>query len=62
MKRKDTKKYPSAPSEEPEDLLTEEEYEGSAPSLDEFKSRRRGPDLRLPLGLLLTLLIMAGVG
>lgn len=62
MKRKDTKKYPSAPSEEPEDLLTEEEYEGSAPSLDEFKSRRRGPDLRFPLGLLLTLLIMAGVG
>ena len=62
MKRKDTNNFPSA---EAEDLLSPEENEAEAavPSFDEeFKSRRRGPDLRLPLGLLVTLLLMGGVG
>ncbi len=62
MKRENTKKRPSVPTEVMDQLLDEEEYEGSAPDLEEFSSRRRGPDLRLPLGLLLTLLIMGGIG
>ena len=66
MKRKDTKHFPSARAEEPVDLLSPEETgEGmeGVPSFEgEFKSRRRGPDLRLPLGLLVTLLLIGGVG
>ena len=66
MKRKDTNKFPSGRREEPVDLLAPEETEAgdqNVPSFDEeFKSRRRGPDLRLPLGLLITLLLMGGVG
>lgn len=66
MKRKDTNQIPSVSAEEPVDLLSPEEA-GEAgedvPSLaEEFKGRRRGPDLRLPLGLLITLLLMGGVG
>ncbi len=56
MKHKKTNKYPSAETEETIDQLDE------APSLDEFQGRRRGPDLRLPLGLVITLLLMGGVG
>ncbi len=62
MKRKDTNKSPSAESEE---LLFREEYdaERDAPSFnEEFKARRKGPDLRLPLGLLITLLLIGGMG
>ena len=63
MKHKDTKELPPLEAEEQDDLLAEEAYEAQdPPSLDEFKGRRRGPDLRLPLGLLITLLIMGGVG
>ena len=62
MKRKNTNKSPSGRR----DLLSPEEPAeemGYAPSFDEeFKSRRTGPDLRLPLGLLITLLLMAGAG
>ena len=47
-------------------LLTAEETEtepADVPSFEEeFSARRRGPDLRLPLGLLVTLLLMGGVG
>ena len=47
-------------------LLSPEESEGApaeVPSFEEeFKGRRRGPDLRLPLGLLITLLLIGGVG
>ena len=59
MKRKDTNKIPS-------DLLLQEEIdeetEGALSFEEEFKGRRRGPDLRLPLGLLLTLVLLGGVG
>ena len=58
MKREKTKKTPSKPM----DLLSAEEVDEvleDAPSLEEeFRGRRRGPDLRLPLGLLITFLIM----
>ena len=62
MKRKDTKKSPSKPVEGEEELLAAEEYDAEAPALEEFQSRRRGPDLRLPLGLLITFLLMGGLG
>ena len=66
MKHKDAKKFPSAEAEEPVDLLSPEESEEvveGVPSFEEeFKTRRRGPDLRLPLGLLITLLLIGGVG
>ena len=65
MKYKDMKKIPSVSAEVPEELLPGEEYEDAeeAPSLaEEFRSRRRGPDLRLPLGLLITFLLMGGLG
>ena len=64
MKHEDTNETPSVLAEAPEELLPGEEYEDEeAPSLaEEFRSRRRGPDLRLPLGLLITLLIMGGLG
>ena len=64
MKHKHSNKNPSVPAKEQEDLLYAEEYEdeAGAPALEEFKSRRRGPDLRLPLGLLVTLLLMGGLG
>ena len=66
MKHTDTIKTPSAEAEETMDLLSQEEYEGeeeNAPSFEEeFNGRRRGPDLRLPLGLFITLLLMGGVG
>ena len=65
MKRKDTKKIPSAQAEEPVDLLSPEESEEGMEDTpffeEEFKGRRRGPDLRLPLGLLVTLLLIGGV-
>ena len=48
------------------DLLSPEEGEGApadVPSFEEeFSGRRGGPDLRLPLGLLITFLLMGGVG
>ena len=48
------------------DLLSPEEVDEAlvdAPSLEEeFRGRRRGPDLRLSLGVLVTLLLMGGVG
>ncbi|MBQ6146739.1 MAG: lamin tail domain-containing protein [Clostridia bacterium] len=62
MKRKDTKKFPSGSVEGEEELLEAKEYEAEAPALEEFQSRRRGPDLRLPLGLLITFLLMGGLG
>ena len=66
MKRKNTNQRPSRRGEEPEDLLSydpeDEEDQAGAPALEEFQSRRRGPDLRLPLGLLITVLLMAAVG
>ena len=66
MKREDTNKRLSPKRPKPVDLLLSEEDEDEpvhAPSLAaEFKSRRRGPDLRLPLGLLLTFLLIGGVG
>ena len=64
MKRKNDNQAPRR-GEEPEDLLMDdgEAEEANAPSLaEEFRSRRRGPDLRLPLGLLITVLLMGGVG
>ena len=64
MKHEDTNETPSVLAEAPEEWRSEDEYEDEeAPSLaEEFGSRRRGPDLRLPLGLLITLLIMGGLG
>ena len=66
MEQKDTKKLPSACAEEPDALLAPEESEEEildVPSFEEeFKGRRKGPDLRLPLGLLITLLLIGGVG
>lgn len=64
MKRKHSNETPSVSAEEMENLLSPEETgtDAGAPALEEFKSRRKGPDLRLPLGLLLTLLIMGGLG
>ncbi len=66
MKHKNASKYPSARSEETVDLLSLEEPEGEAKGVptfeEEFKGRRRGPDLRLPLGLFITLLLIGGVG
>ena len=66
MEQKNRNNYPSAAAEEPANLLSPEEYEEGlvdVPSFDEeFRGRRRGPDLRLPLGLLITLLLMGGVG
>ncbi len=66
MEQKEKNNFPSAWAEEPMDPLTAEEFEEvqeDAPSFEEeFKGRRRGPDLRLPLGLLITLLLMGGVG
>ena len=47
-------------------LLSPEESEGApadVPSFEEeFSGRRRGPDLKLPLGLLITFLLIGGVG
>ena len=64
MKRKHSNETPSVSAEEMENLLSPEETgaDAGAPALEEFKSRRKGPGLRLPLGLLLTLLIMGGLG
>ncbi len=64
MKRKNTKHFPSERQEEQEELLYADEYEQAeeAPSLEEFKARPKGPDLRLPLGLLITVLIIGGLG
>ena len=64
MKHKDTNETPSVFAEDAEELLSGAACadEGSAPTLEEFSSRRRRPDLRLPLGLLITLLLMGGVG
>lgn len=66
MKREDTNKRSAPKRPKSLDLLAPEEDEvdpASVPSLAaEFQSRRRGPDLRLPLGLLITLLLIGGVG
>ena len=66
MKQKKDKPYPSASAEEPVDLLSpeaaEERMEDVPSFAEEFKGRRRGPDLRLPLGFLITLLLMGGLG
>lgn len=65
MEQKNTNTFPSAWAEEPTRLLESEEFEEveEVPSFEEeFKGRRRGPDLRLPLGLLVTLLLIGGVG
>lgn len=59
MEYEDTNKTPSVRPEEP---LGETYEDEEAPVLEEFASRRRRPDLRLPLGLVITLLIMGGLG
>ena len=52
--------------EEPEELLspdeTEEMLDGVPSFEEEFKGRRRGHGLRLPLGFLVTFLLMGGIG
>jgi|GEM_PF-997292 len=65
MKQKETNGQLLPKEEEPVvDLLSaEEEAEAEVPAFDEeFARRRRGPDLRLPLGLLVTLALIGGVG
>ena len=66
MEEKHTDKYTSAWAEDEDDRLSSEDFEEAEEdevSLeDDFQSRRRGPDLRLPLGLLVTLLLLGGVG
>lgn len=66
MKAKQTDKYTSVWAEDEEDRLHAEDFEEAEEdevSLeDDFQSRRRGPDLRLPLGLLVTLLLLGSVG
>jgi hypothetical protein len=65
MEQKDKHNIPADWAEQDEPAYSDEfEEQGEeALSLEEdFKSRRRGPDLRLPLGLLITLLLMGGLG
>ena len=68
MKRKKESNGQLLPKKEERviDLLSPEETTGAEPGtpvFDEgFARRRRGPDLRLPLGLLVTLLLIGGVG
>ena len=65
MKHEHSNKNRALQGASPENLLSSEEIdqEAEAPALEEFASRRRrGPDLRLPLGLLITLLLIGGMG
>ena len=66
MKKRRTDIARSEPTEEPEVLLSPDETEeiyDDVPSFDEeFKGHRRRHDLRLPLGLLVTFLLMGGIG
>ena len=66
MKRKDTNDSDLFLAAGPSDLLSPEETEDApvdVPSFEEeFQGRRRGRDLRLPLGILVTLLLIGGVG
>ena len=65
MKHEHSNKKRALQGESPENLLSSEEIdqEAETPALEEFASRRRrGPDLRLPLGLLITLLLIGGMG